>query len=196
MTLRRPGVAWGALAVLLGALSIAVAFVPTSIRLDWEPVLAPTQPWRAWTAALVHLSHWHLIANLAGALVVGGLGVTGRLPARAALAWACAWPLTQALLLMRPALAHYAGLSGVLHAGVAIAAWHLMRHGRAREPWIGALIAVGLGLKLAFEAPFGPVLTHPGDWDIPIAPFAHFTGTLAGAVCALVFDLKPSRPAR
>jgi hypothetical protein len=49
-------------------------------------------------------------------------------------AWVCAWPLTQLGLLMRPDLSHYGGLSGVLHAGAAIVALHLVWRGaRARR---------------------------------------------------------------
>jgi hypothetical protein len=42
--------------------------------LDWQPTQVLRQPWRAWSAALVHLSSLHLAANLAGAALVGALG--------------------------------------------------------------------------------------------------------------------------
>lgn len=174
---------WPALAALLAAASLLAWWWPAAL-IDWQPALAHSQPWRAWSAAFVHWSGLHLGANLAGAAVVGALGVVGQLPARMALAWFAAWPLTHAGLLLRPELAHYGGLSGVLHAGVAVAAlWLLVRsHGRRRL--IGAAIAGGLLVKVAAEAPWGPALRHGGGWDIATAPFAHASGVAAGALCA------------
>ena len=168
--------------------------------LDWQPELAARAPWRAWSAAWVHWSGMHLGANLAGLAVVAALGGVAELPRPAALAWACAWPMTQAGLLWRPELAHYGGLSGVLHAGVAVAAlWLLLapqrggglqsspavRSGLLLQRRMGAAIGVGLVLKIALERPWGPALQHPADWDIAIAPLAHATGALAGLLCGL-----------
>jgi rhomboid family GlyGly-CTERM serine protease len=176
--------------VLLGAGS-AVAWWLPAVWLDWQPELVATAPWRAWTAAWVHWSPLHLGANLAGLAVVAALGWVARLPRPAALAWACAWPMTQAALLWRPELAHYGGLSGVLHAGVAVAALWLVA-GPARDlPAVstrrrtGMAIAACLVAKVLLERPWGPALQHPAEWDIAIAPLAHATGTLAGALCGL-----------
>lgn len=198
---RRP-LGWWALSALLaaGAVLLALlALVPQATQrwdaaLDWQPSLAASQPWRWWSAALVHLSRWHLVANLAGLAVVALLGHIARLPLRCALAWALAWPLTQLGLLMRPDLLHYAGLSGVLHAGVAIAAWHLLRQADGGERLIGGLIGGGLLLKVLLETPWGAPLRHPTDWDIAIAPYAHASGVVAGLLCAIALD-RP-RPAR
>ena len=186
----KPSRAWliVAAAGLLGAL---LCWPLPAAWLDWQPALAASQPWRAVSAAWVHWSVQHLAANIAGVLLVAALGHVARLPARAALAWALAWPLTQWGLLLRPELAHYGGLSGVLHAGVAVAALWLVlgKQGPAfgsRQRWIGAGIAAGLTLKLLLEAPWGPALRHSSNWDIAIAPLAHATGALAGAASALL----------
>ena len=180
------------LALLLGFGSVLAWWLPAA-WLDWQPELAGSEPWRAWSAAWVHWSGLHLGANLAGLAVVAALGWVARLPLAAALAWALAWPLTQAGLLWRPELAHYGGLSGVLHAGIAVAAvWLLLAPLRAADPQvarqqrrIGAGIAAGLLLKIGLEQPWGELLRRPADWDIAIAPLAHATGALAGALCAL-----------
>ncbi len=74
----------------------------------------------------MHWSLLHLGANLAGVAVLAALGWVARLPCAAALAWGAAWPLTQLGLALRPELTHYGGLSGVLHAGVAVAALWLV----------------------------------------------------------------------
>ncbi|MBX3635250.1 MAG: rhombosortase [Rubrivivax sp.] len=184
LRLNEPGAAWAALATLLGLASLLAWWLPAA-PLDWQPAHAFDQPWRAWTAAFVHWSPLHLGANLAGVLVVGLLGRVARLPAPLALAWAVAWPLTQFGLLLRPELARFGGLSGVLHAGVAVAALALLAAARGRARAIGAAIAAGLVIKILLEEPWGPALREGGGWDIAVAPLAHATGALAGALCAL-----------
>jgi len=154
-------------------------------KLNWQPALAAAEPWRAVTAAWVHLSPLHLAANLAGTVVVAALGLAAGCGRRAAVAWALAWPLTQLGLVAQPALAAYGGLSGVLHAAVAVAAWQLLRGAAGQRRAIGAALAAGLLAKLLLEAPWqGPLRQVPG-WDIAIAPAAHASGALAGWLCAL-----------
>ena len=186
--------AWLGVAALLLLGSVACAGVsPTT--LDWQPGLAWQQPWRAWTAAWVHYSPLHLLANLAGGVLVAVLGLVARLPRRAALAWLVAWPLTQLGLLLRPDLLHYGGLSGVLHAGVVVAATCLVVARQGPHRWIGAAVLLGVAAKVALEAPLGPALRQPAGWDIPVAPFAHLCGFVAGALAALVAMRVPP-PAR
>lgn len=179
-----PGLPWAGLcaAAALGAL-LARAVDPALLR--WQPELAFGQPWRLVTAAWVHLSDRHLAANLAGTVVVAALGRAAGCDCRAAAAWALAWPLTQLGLLAQPALSAYGGLSGVLHAAVAVAAWQLLRAERGLRQAVGGAVAAGLLAKLLLEASWqGPLRTPPG-WDIAIAPAAHASGALAGWLCAL-----------
>jgi hypothetical protein len=110
-------------------------------------------------------------------------------------AWACAWPLTQLGLWFRPDLAHYGGLSGVLHAGAAVVALHLLWHGPGARRLIGAALAAGLVCKVSLEAPWGPALRVGTGWDFATAPLAHATGLLAGTLCALAAAaLHPRSP--
>jgi len=172
------------LCAALAALSLLAWPLPRE-ALDWRPELAASQPWRAATAAFVHWTPLHLGANLAGCAVLALLGWRAGLGAREALAALAALPLTQLGLLLRPELARYAGLSGELHALAAIAALALFTRrdrDRDRDCVIGAALAVGLVLKLALEHPFGPVLRDTPGFDFAVAPFAHFTGVLAGAL--------------
>lgn len=158
----------------------------------WVPGHLASEPWRAWSAAFVHLSDAHLAANVLGCVVVGAFGqfaaraVTQ--PATAsrdwALAWLAAWPLTHALLLAEPRLAGYAGLSGVLHAGVAVAALGLVAQGSGRVRVIGAAVLAGLLVKLALEQPWRAPVQAPGQWDMPVAVVVHATGAVAGLACA------------
>lgn len=180
---------WWGLCVLLAAGALLAGAVP-SARLDWQPSLAASEPWRAWSAAWVHWSPLHLAANLAGCAVLGALGLSARLGPSWALAWFAAWPLTQWGLLLLPTsagpLLHFGGLSGVLHAGVAVTVLALLqRPGRDRR--IGLAIAAGLIAKLWLEQAWtGPAMRDVPGWDIAVVPFSHFSGAVAGGVCSTV----------
>jgi len=191
------GRAWCALAAVL-AVGAALAFGREPSALDWQPALALREPWRAFSAVFVHYSALHLLANLAGALLVGALGAVARVPASVAVAWLLAWPLTQVGVLARPDLLHYGGLSGVLHAGTACVAVHLVVNARGPRRAIGALLLGALAIKVVCEVPWGPALRHPDGWDIATAPFAHASGLAAGVMAALLVEatmrLTSARP--
>lgn len=191
----RGSLAWIGTAALLAALAALFWFAPRE-GLDWQPGLASSQPWRAWSAAFVHWSAWHLVANLIGCVVVAAFGAAARVPPRASLAWLVAWPLSHVALAVQPALASYGGLSGVLHAGVAIAAWHAVRNTARWQRLVGLAVFLGLASKLALEASWrAPVQVMP-QWDFPVASIAHLTGALAGLLCAAIADLLRRHPQR
>ena len=178
------------LCAALAALSLLAWPLPRE-ALDWQPALIASEPWRAVTAAFVHWTPIHLAANLAGSAVLALLGWRAGLGAREALAGLIALPLTQLGLLLRPELQHYAGLSGELHALASIAALALFTR-RSRDHFIGAAIVIGLVIKLALEHPLGPVLRETAGFDFPVAPFAHLSGALAGALAwRLTFRTTP-----
>lgn len=194
--------AWLCLAVAFALISVWVSTwvnqaAPSSVswlhQLDWEGSQARLQPWRIFTSAWVHWSPQHLVMNVAGAAGVGALGVAAALPRAAALAWFLAWPLGQLLMgLAAPMPAHVAGLSGVLHAGAAVAAvWLLVtRHGPPRM--MGVLLALSLVAKLVWETAAGPQPIAGGNaltW-----PPTHIAGSLAGAITAgLLLAMRGSR---
>lgn len=151
--------------------------------LDWQPGRAFTEPWRAVTAAFVHWSDGHLIANLGAAALVTAFGWAARLPRTAAAAWLAAWPLTHLGLLLRPELAHYGGLSGVLHAGMAVGTLWLVLRARGLRRGVGAAVLLGLVVKLLGERPWAEVLQQAEGWDIALAPLGHATGATAGWAC-------------
>ncbi len=177
--------AWLGLTALLMAGSLLAWALPAA-WLDWQPGRALAEPWRAWSAVFVHWSDTHLGVNLAAAAVVGAYGWQAGVPAAQALAWFVAWPLTHLGLLLKPDLLHYGGLSGVLHAGVAIVCLGLLLRRRGGARIVGALVTLGLLAKLASEAPWGPALRHSDELDIALAPLAHSSGALAGVVCGAV----------
>lgn len=185
-----PGRAWAGLAAAFGIAALVGWWLPAPL-LDWQPALALHEPWRAFSAAFVHWSERHLAGNLAATAVLAALGPGGQLPARAALAWGLAWPLTHAGLALQPALAHYGGLSGVLHAGVAVAALWLGVTAKGTRRRIGAAVGAGLVIKVLVEEPWGPPLRPGGGWDIATAPLAHATGAIAGLLCAALLLALP-----
>lgn len=190
----RPGsLAWTLLGVLLLLPALAAQGNPgAATLLTWDPAHWLTEPWRWWGAAWVHFSGRHLLANLAGGLLVTGLGVAAQVPGRAAMAWALAWPLTHLALSLTPELTRYGGLSGVLHAGVAVVAVSLMRRPERAERRFGAVILAVLALKLISETPWRGPLAYPEGWDIAVAPLAHVSGALCGALLAWVL-VRPAR---
>jgi len=150
--------------------------------LAWRPELALSEPWRWWSAAWVHLSPGHWAADLVGAVLVGALGVRAALPARAAWAWALAWPLTHLTLRLQPDLQRYAGLSGVLYAGVAVLAVALFSTSarpRLQRALAVALLA-GLALRLGADRAWDRVVYRPEGWAFAIAPLAHAAGVAWG----------------
>ncbi len=186
--------AWLAVAALLGAVALGGAALPP-LAIDWQPALAWREPWRAFSAIGVHYSTQHLLVNAVGLAVAAVFGVVAGVPARLAGAWLVAWPLTHFALLLRPDLAHYGGLSGVLHAGVAAVTVSLLVLGTRAQRLVGGAVLAGLCVKIASESPWGPALRHAAGLDIAVAPLAHATGALAGAVCAAL-SLWPGRARR
>ncbi|MDP4301327.1 rhombosortase [Leptothrix discophora] len=155
--------------------------------LAWRPDRAFSEPWRWWSAAWMHLSTTHLLANLAGATLVAALGWLLQPARQMAWAWALAWPLTHLSLLLQPGLQRYGGLSGVLHAGVAVCAvWLWSRGERRGERWLGLALAGGLLLKLLLERAWEVPLNRVAGWDIVVAPLAHAAGAFWGALLALL----------
>lgn len=200
--------AWCGVALLLALPSLALPWVALDASapypqqaLIWLQAHAWDQPWRWWTAAWVHGSAQHLSANLAACAAVACLGVAARMPVLAAAAWLLAWPFVQMALVVEPRLLAYGGASGVLHAGVAVCGVVLLlghgRDGHARpdhegeqtqpvQPvaprWLGAALLVGLAGKLIHEAAWTTPLVHRDGWGLVVAPVAHLTGALFGAL--------------
>jgi len=190
-----PSIAWCALAALLVAGTLLAQAVPAT-AIDWQPGLAWRQPWRWWSAAFVHYSPAHLAGNLLATVLVGAYGWAARAPLAMALAWWVAWPLTHLALAGQADLPHYGGLSGLMHAGVAIVNVHLLANGQRAQRFIGGWGAVLLVAKVVSETPWRGGIQHSPDWDIAIAPVAHLSGLLAGLACGVVGEVLRRRLGR
>ncbi len=184
---------WVQLTAVLMAGALLAWWLP-SAWLDWQPGRALHEPWRVVTAGFVHWSPAHLLANLGAALAVGAYGRQAGVPARWAWAYAAAWPLTHlGLGLLKPELAHYGGLSGGLHGGVALVCLWLLATQRGARRAVGAAVALGLVIKLWSEHPLGPALVNSPEWDIALAPASHLSGALAGLACGVAAWAWPRR---
>lgn len=143
------------------------------------------------SAGLLHWNAAHWAGNALGLGLLVALAWRLRLGMRELLAWLLlAWPLGHALLqLTLHPLPDYAGLSGALHAGVALCSLHLL----AQQPRLGALLLLGLLGKLLLEEPWGPVLQPDPRWGGHTLPLAHACGAVAGwgvgGACRLVSRL-------
>jgi rhomboid family GlyGly-CTERM serine protease len=184
---QRPGFAWCLVALVLLAGSLLAQGPAAHAVLEWQPARALDEPWRAWSAAFVHYSRLHLIGNLAGLALTAAFGWVSRVPTSAAVAWCLAWPLTHLLFLgLAPDLRHYGGLSGVVHAGVAIGLVHLFITGTRGQRLVASALLAGLIAKIVSETPWRGAVQQLDGWDIAIAPMAHVSGALAGTLVALL----------
>jgi len=167
---------------------------PLAQGLVMQPEAGLAQPpWVWWTTVWLHGSLPHLWRNLAGLALVAALGVLVR-PSRAAAqaAW-LAWPLTQAGMLAQPTLTSYVGLSGVLHASVAVLALHALTMRPDVSPMgpsLGGLRVGGLALltglmaKVLMENPWQHALVASTSSAINVAPWAHLSGCVAGLLAS------------
>lgn len=180
----KPSRAWLLLCAVHGVASMLLwwAREPAVAVLVWRAEGWTAQPWTLWTSAWVHMGTPHLIGNQ---LALGALTAFGWMtrPGRgAAAAWALSWPLLQLSLLLWPHIGYAVGLSGLLHAGVAIMAVQLVL-GQLPMPaarrW-GMVLMVGLLVKLLLEQAW----LHPVVWDggneMSVVLAAHLTGAAWG----------------
>lgn len=167
-------------------LASVLAWPADPALLDWQPVRAWAEPWRWWSAALVHLSALHLWLNLLAAALVAAYGWAARVNVAVAWAWIASWPFTHLALLAQPQLLHYGGLSGLLHGGVAAVSVYLAVRGNGGERTVGWLMLIGQTVKLLLERSWDLALQTPPELDVAVAPLAHASGSIAGAALTLL----------
>ena len=142
------------------------------------------QPWTLWTSAWVHLNTPQLIFNQIALGALTAFAWVVRPNWTCTLAWLLAWPLGQLSLLWWPQIGYAVGLSGLLHAGVAVLAVQLLRR-RIPIPkakrWGGLLALVLLG-KLLLERGWAYPVVWDGANDMSVVQAAWFSGTLAGGL--------------
>ena len=183
--------AWTTFCGVLAVASIAAwAGAPASATLlQWDSALWLRQPWTLWTASVAHLSTWHLLANLLtlGALAVLGSSLgAGQAATRALIV---AWPLVTLTLLAWPAVRQYCGLSGLIHAAIAVLWAHAVVHRRAYP--LSFVLFVGMGIKLLGEHAWLTPVSFDTSWGFNVVYASHLGGTLVGGVCGMVAAAWP-----
>ena len=134
-----------------------------------------------------------LLGNL---LVLGAyltVGWVARPDGRCTLAWLLAWPLGQLSLLWWPQIGYAVGLSGLLHAGVAVLAVQLLRR-RIPIPkakrWGGLLALVLLG-KLLLERGWAYPVVWDGAHDMSVVQAGHLSAAAWGLLLGLIATWGP-----
>jgi len=147
--------------------------------------LADGEWWRLLTGHLVHLGWGHLWPNLAALALIGALlERTFRPRDWIVVGLASAVAIDAGLYALDPDVDWYVGLSGVLHGylagGSLLAMWNGDR--------IGALLAIGVAIKLVFEQKVGPVPFTASAVGGPVVVAAHLYGA-AGGFAATAFSI-------
>jgi hypothetical protein len=96
----------------------------------------------------------------------------------AALAWLLCWPLVTASLALWPSVKSYAGLSGLIHAGVGVVMAHTAVFAIAKP--VAFVLGCGLALKLLTERAWQTPIAFSPDWGFNVVYGAHLSGTLLG----------------
>ncbi|MDR2128262.1 MAG: hypothetical protein LBP52_04270 [Burkholderiaceae bacterium] len=148
------------------------------------------RPWTLWSSALVHHLPPHGIGNVLALAALAVLGHTLAATPNDAAALLLAWPLSALALFLWPQVTGFHGLSGVVHAAVAIVAMRAAADPAMR--WLGQFLALGLLFKLALEHGWAAPVGYHSDWGFNVVYAAHLTGALAGFLFAGLFWLFSS----
>jgi rhomboid family GlyGly-CTERM serine protease len=147
--------------------------------------------WRVVTAHLVHLGWGHLWPNILALLLISAL-LEEFLNAVewAAACLVAALAISLGLYVLDPEVQWYVGLSGVLHGLVACGAVRMLQDDRLG---VGAVLALGVAGKLAWEATEGPIPFTEQSAGGPVIVAAHLYGAIAGALTGLVCGIVRRR---
>jgi rhomboid family GlyGly-CTERM serine protease len=183
--------------LVITALCVALSLGGDAAR-DWgrydRAALEAGQVWRLVTAHLVHLGWGHLWPNVLALLLIGGLVEEFLGPLEWVVATVgAALGIDLGLYALDPGVSWYVGLSGVLHGLVACGALMMLQ---ARHYQVGAVLAVGVALKLVFESTHGPIPFTQASAGGPVIVAAHLYGAASGALAAIAFGFLRRRAAR
>lgn len=195
-----PSRSWLALCALHGVCSMLVwwAREGTVDALTWHADGWLQQPWTLWTSAWVHMNTPHLIGNQVALGALAALAWMVRPTLACALAWLLAWPLLQLSLLLWPQIGYAVGLSGLLHAGATVLAVQLIlkRVLVPKAPRWGALLALGLLVKVVVERGWAYPVVWDGGNNMSVVQAAHLGGVVWGALFGLALGRRVRHPAR
>jgi rhomboid family GlyGly-CTERM serine protease len=157
----------------------------------YSPDLWLPHPWTLWTAPLVHLSAAHALANYLALVALVGMAALGggrQLLGRYLVGLFVAWPISTLSLALCPQVTSYVGLSGLIHAGIALLGILLLQGSR----YLGSALLLGLALKLWQEQSWVQPVVWSADWGFNVVVIAHLYGAGVGLVVgAAMLRLKP-----
>jgi len=185
---------WLSLCLLHAVASMLVwwAGAPVGQALTWRADTWGQHPWTLWTTPWVHINTPHLIGNQLAVGAFAAMAWLVRPNAVASVAWLLAWPTVALVLPLWPHIGYSVGLSGLIHAAVAVVAVHLLLRQDPFVPrsrrWGGFLVA-GLCAKLALEQGWHWPVVWSNSADMSVVQAAHLTGAVAGAVFSAVLAL-------
>ncbi len=140
------------------------------------------QVWRLWTGHLVHYTASHLVWDLA-VFLAAGLWLEWIRPPLARWFYLLAPPaISAALWWGEPALARYAGLSGLATGVLVLLALVQRRRDAGAPPWFWPAVLLLVAVKVVAEATAQTPLFARMDAGVRVVPLAH----LGGIVCALI----------
>jgi rhomboid family GlyGly-CTERM serine protease len=148
------------------------------------------EPWRLWTAHWVHLGAWHFALNAIALALLPEIFL--RTSERIfVLLWFVLPPfLSLILYIFQPNLVQYAGLSGVLHGIYLATALNAIQSSHVAERRMGCLVALGLCLKVGWEAYSGN--SHTAKLiGAPVILQAHQYGSILGFLIWFILQLRP-----
>ena len=171
-------------ALLLASTSLVLQTFDLVDALRYQRELLPTQPWRLLSGNLVHLGWSHLWLNLAGlALIQALFGAHLRLRDWWLTLVAASAAVGAGLAFWHPQLDWYVGLSGSLHGLFAAGLLLDLR----RPGWSGALLALGLVVKLGWEQLHGALPGSESAAGGTVLVDAHLYGAVAGVACGALW---------
>lgn len=173
----------------LAAFAAIAAWPPLAGALQFEHSALPSEPWRLLTC---HWAHWHLDHLCWNLAVFMALGAMMEIRSRArflACVVSSALVISATLIVARPELVLYRGLSGIDSALFAAVVVVLLRDAVAARQWQTsswlALAVTALLAKIAFESVTGRCLFVDTTTFTPI-PLVHTAGAIVGVIVALV----------
>jgi len=173
------------LLLLSGCVLLQLAGMQTALRFD-RAAIAAGEWYRLLTANFVHLNEKHLLMNMLGLIFIGMFfGRYLKLWQWLVSMLFGSLVLTLALYWLNPSLNYYVGLSGVLHALLAIASVQEIK----RFPIAGWLLLILLVAKLLWEQQYGAVSGSEKVIGGRVIVDAHLYGFISGLLVLSVLSL-------
>lgn len=190
-----------------GALTLIALhlLLPATLQsaLEYREELALSQPWRLFSAHLLHLNAAHVLVNALAWVLVARLFFRELDPLRQLQTLLLgAMAIGLALLSLWPTIGHYRGFSGVLHAlyfAGAMTWWvealralkdsPALNFSSLRPLLFPSALLLGGVLKVLLESPWSNAMPWLEWLGARSVPQAHAVGALAGLLSGVVFGL-------